>query len=176
MKGKNENQERIKVEKYMNRLYNNSVKKVGSTAVIAIFQFLSVITYMMPVQAFSESDTPENPMFVPAMLIMFSLVIVSMRASLFREYTEGQKARKMTDILKLYPISKRELWKAKMRNITSFMAKMTGVGLAFQIATALLGYKQISWMNFVYIILCVFVLPIIGDVLIDIINGDIFKE
>lgn len=167
MENKEINKEQIKVEKLFQRLYDKSVKQVGSTVVIAIFQFLSTITFLMPVQSFFEAERLENPLFMPAMLTMFSFVMVSMRAMLFREYTECQKARKMIDILKYYPVCRKELWKAKMTNCVSFMAKMTCFGLVLQIGVTLLGYKEISWMNFVYIILCVFVLPLLGELIFD---------
>ena len=170
-------EEELKAKKYYERLYNKSIKKTGVYAVIWIMVFLSVITYMMPAQFFLDSEaTGESPLLMPAMLTIYSFVIVSMRATLFREYVEGQKARRMVEILKYHPISKRAMWKEKIKAHLSFMGKLTAVALVLQSVITLFAFKELSWINFVYILLCVFVIPMIIEIVVDLITGDIFQE
>ena len=168
------NQEQQKMETFFKQLYDKSVKKVAATMVIGIFQFIGAILCMIPIQELLK-DT-ESPFLMPIVLTIFSTLMVTMRASLFREYVENQKSRKMTDILKYYPISKRVIWEHKMTNLASFMAKMTTVGLILQVVGSYIAYKEISRMNFLYIIVCVFLLPLACELLVDITTGDIRRN
>ena len=73
----------------------------------------------------------------------------------------------MADILKYHPIDKTAVWKHKTKKLVTFLAKVTGVGLALQILVALIAYQSISWLNFLYIIGFLFGFPMTAALTFD---------
>ena len=63
-----------------------------------------------------------------------------------------------------------------MLKLVSFLSKVTGVGLILQIVMALIAYKSISWLNFFYIIVFLFVFPITGVLTFDLIVKKVEEE
>lgn len=151
------NSEKIKVEKFYDRIWKNSIAKVASGFLMGIFLFLIMIFCLLPAQElFAEGWS----LFMPGMLLMFTWMMLFFRSTMYDQYNENQKSRLMADILKYHPINRKEVWKHKTKKLTIFLAKVTGVGLAFQILAALIAYKSISWLNFFYIIVFLFGFPI----------------
>ena len=107
---------------------------------------------------------------------MFSFMLVNTRTIRYKQYTENQKSRTMQEFLQYYPVSKKVIWKIKMSDIIFFLTKVTAVGLVMQILVALITYKTLSWMNFTYVIGCVFLFPILGEVVFDCIMKTFIEE
>lgn len=150
------NPEKIKVEKFFNRLWKNSAAKVASGFLTGIFLFLIMILCMLPAQElFAEGWS----LFMPGILVMFTWMMMFFRSAMYDQYNENQKSRLMADILKYHPINRKEVWKHKTKKLTTFLAKVTGVGLVFQILVSLIAYHSISWLNFFYIIVFLFGFP-----------------
>lgn len=143
------NSEQVKAEKFFNRLWKNSTAKVASWFLTGIFLFLIMILCMLPAQ---EMFAEEWQLFMPSIVTMLTCMMMFFRSAIYDQYNENQKSRFMTDILKYHPINKKEVWKHKIKNLATFLAKVTGVGLVFQILVALIAYHSISWLNFFYIV------------------------
>lgn len=158
------NSEQVKIEKFYNRLWKNSVSKALSWVLVGIFVFIIMIVCMLPAQEmFSEDSMP----FFTAIVTMISLMMLNARSGIYDRYTADQKTRLMVEILRYHPVSKKEIWKQKTKNLTFFLAKVTGVGLVLQLIVSLIAYKEISWVNFYYVIVSVFVFPLGGVVTLD---------
>ena len=152
------NFEEVKAEKFFERLWNKSVSKAVSWFLIGIFLFIVMILCMIPAQEIWE-ETEDAPMLMPMVLTMLTYLMISFRVGPYDQYNENQKSRFMTDILKYHPINRKDVWKYKTKKLATFLAKVTGVGLACQILAALIAYQSISWLNFFYIIVFMFVFP-----------------
>ncbi len=160
--------EEIKAEKFFNRLWDKSVSKAVSWFLIGIFLFIVMILCMMPAQEIS-AEVEDAPMLMPAVLTMLTYLMANFRVAPYNHYTENQKSRFVADILKYYPVRKKTIWKLKMRTLTTFLGKVTAVGLALQLVVSLVAYKSVSWENFVYIICFVFIIPVGGELTFDLI-------
>jgi len=64
----------------------------------------------------------------------------------------------------------------KMRVLLTFMGKVTAVALALQVVIALIAYRSISLANFIHIFINIFLFPIAGEILFDVIVGKLTKE
>lgn len=166
MENKVMNSEQVKAEKFFNRLWKNSTTEVASWFLTGIFLFLIMILCMLPAQ---ELLTDETPLFMPAIVTMFTWMMLFSRSILYDQYNENQKSRFMADILKYHPINRKEVWKHKTKKLATFLGKVTGVGLAFQILVSLIAYKTVSWLNFFYIIVFLFVFPMAAVLTFDLI-------
>lgn len=149
MENKVMNSEQVKAEKFFNRLWKNSTAKVASWFLTGIFLFLIMILCMLPAQ---EMFAEEWQLFMPSIVTMLTCMMMFFRSAIYDQYNENQKSRFMADILKYHPINRKEVWKYKTKKLTTFLAKVTGVGLVFQILVALIAYHSISWLNFFYIV------------------------
>ena len=160
------NSEKIKVEKFFKRLWDKSVSKAVSWFLVGLFIFLIMLLCMMPAQGLLV-ETEDSPWLMPGVLTMLSFMMVYFREIPYNQYTENQKSRFMSEILRYHPISKKEIWKNKILKMVSFLAKVTGVGLVLQIVVSLIAYQSISWLNFFYIIVYVFGFPVVGVLTFD---------
>lgn len=168
------NNENVKIKLFFDKLYNKSVSKSISWFLMGIFISLIMISCLIPIQELL-ADT-ESPMLVPGVMTMISFMLVNARTIPYKQYTENQKTRMIQELLQYHPISKKAIWKLKMSDLLCFLAKVTGVGLVVQEIVALLAYKMLSWMNFFYVFLCVFLFPIIGELVFDSIIGSFMDE
>ena len=165
MENKGMKLEETKIEEFFDRLWKNSMAKVGSWILTGIFLFFIMILCLFPAQEmFAEGWFMPIPAFL---LVMFTYLMLSSRIRLYNQYNENQKSCFMTDILKYHPISRKEVWKHKTKKWVIFLAKVTGVGLGLQIVVALIAYQTISWLNFFYIIFCMIAGPATGVLLFD---------
>jgi len=154
-----------RVKKFFDKLYDKSVLKSVSWFLNGIFLFLMMLISMMPIQEILAEE--DSPLLMPGVLTMLSFMLVNTRTMPYKQYGENQKSRTMREILQYHPVSKKALWKYKMSDLTSFLGKVTGVGLVLQLIVTFIAYKTISWMNFVYIVTCVFLLPFFGELVFD---------
>lgn len=165
MENKGMKLEETKIEEFFDRLWKNSMAKVGSWILTGIFLFFIMILCLFPAQEmFAEGWFMPIPAFL---LVMFTYLMLSSRIRLYNQYNENQKSRFMTDILKYHPINRKEVWKHKTKKLVTFLAKVTGVGLVLQIVVALIAYQTISWLNFFYIIVYMFIFPMTGQLIMD---------
>lgn len=162
------NSEKIKVEKFFDRLWNKSVSKAVSWFLIGIFIFFILLLCLMPAQELLI-ETEDSPILIPMVLTMFTFLMLSFRVGPYDQYTENQKSRFMTEILQYHPISKKAVWKSKITKLISFLGKVTGVGLVMQIIGSFISYQSVSWLNFFYVIVFVFVFPVAGVLTFDLI-------
>ena len=158
------NSEQVKIEKFYNRLWKNSVSKALSWVLVGIFVFIIMIVCMLPAQ---EMFLEDSLSFFTAIVTMISFMMLNARSGIYDRYTENQKSRFMVEILRCHPVSKKEIWKHKTKNLTFFLAKVTGAGLVLQLIVSLIAYKEISWVNFYYVIVSVFAFPLVGMLTFD---------
>ena len=164
MENKGMKLEETKIEEFFDRLLKNSMAKVGSWVLTGIFLFLIMILCLLPAQEILAEDGWLMP---AALLVMLTYLMLTFRSRLYDQYNENQKSRFMTDILKYHPINRKEVWKHKIKKLVTFLAKVTGVGLVLQIVVALIAYQTISWLNFFYIIVYMFIFPMTGQLIMD---------
>ena len=175
MKNKVIDKEQEKAEMFFHKLYDKSVAKSLSWFVNGIFLFLIMLLCLMPVQELM-ADPEDSPLLMPFVLTIFSCMMVNMRTSPFKQYTENQKTRTMKEILQYYPVSKKAIWKHKVSDLVSFLLKVVGVGLLLQIIVSLIAYRTLSWMNFGYVIICIFFLPVLSELVFDCLTNAFIED
>ena len=158
------NFEEVKAKKFFERLWKNSTTKAVSGFLTGLFLFLIMILCLLPAQ---EIFTDDESLFMPTVLVMLTWMMIFFHSRLYDQYNENQKSRFMADILKYHPIDKTAVWKHKTKKLVTFLAKVTGVGLALQILVALIAYQSISWLNFLYIIGFLFGFPMTAALTFD---------
>lgn len=176
MKNNKRNPEQIKAEKFFDTLWDKSLAKSISWFVVGIFLFLMMIASMLPAQELYVDVKEDGIDIMAGALTMFSFMAVAMRTSRFRQYTENQKSRTIKELLQYYPISKREIWKVKMQHMCIFLAKVTVLCLSLQCIVSFIAYGEITWLNFFYIFICVFLFPIVGELVFDSITKAFLEE
>ena len=80
---------------------------------------------------------------MPGVLTMLSFMMVYFREMPYNQYTDNQKSRFMSEILRYHPIDKKEIWKNKMLNffyiiVFLFVFPITGV-LTFDLIAKKVG-------------------------------------
>lgn len=158
--------EQEKVQKFFNRLCNKSVSKTVSSFLVGIFLFVIMILCIIPAQRFT-SEVKDVPMLMPIILCAITYLLVNACVSPYNRYLENQKHRFIADITKYHPISKKVIWKLKIKIMINFLGKVTIVGLALQLIVSFIAYKSISWENFAYIIVFLFAIPVCSELLFD---------
>lgn len=165
------NLEEVKVEKFFERLWNKSISKAVSWFLIGILLFIGLWLCMVPAQ-----DVLAEDKYLSWGLIFLSAMAAAARVSPYQQYTENQKSRKMIDILKYHPVSKRAIWKVKMKSLCVFQAKVTGVGLVIQIVASLIAYKTVTFDNIIYIVFNLFIVCMVGELIGDWFGGRLKEE
>ena len=169
------NVEQVKVEKFFDRLLDKTVKKTVMWFLVSMFVFFIMLLCMMPAQEIFM-DSEDAPELFSIILVLFSFTALGFRIGPYMEYTENQKSRFITDILKFYPVSKKVIWKLKMKTAVMFLGKITGVGLVVQLVSSFIAYHSISWVNFFYVIGFIFVFPVVGEFVFDSIMKTYIEE
>lgn len=165
------NLEEVKVEKFFERLWNKSISKAVSWFLIGILLFIGLWLCMVPAQ-----DVLAEDKYLSWGLIFLSAMAAAARVSPYQQYTENQKSRKMIDILKYHPVSKRAIWKVKMKSLCAFQAKVAGIGLVIQIISSLIAYKTVTFDNIIYIVFNLFIVCMVGELIGDWLSGRLKEE
>ena len=165
------NLEQIKAENFFNRLWDKSVSKVVSWLLIGVLSFCGLGICMVPAQNVLAEDK-----YLSWGLILLSAMVAAARVSPYQQYTENQKSRKMIDILKYYPISKKAIWKVKMKCLCIFQAKLTGIGLVVQIVSSLIAYNTVTFENIIYIVFNLFIVCMLGEFIGDWFSGRLRED
>lgn len=166
MENKKTNFEEVKVEKFFSRIWKQSVSKAVSWFLIGILLFIGLGLCMVPAQ-----DVLAEDKYLSWGLIFLSTMAAARRVSPYQQYTENQKSRKMIDILKYHPISKKAIWKVKMKCLLAFQAKVTAVGLVIQMIASLIAYKTVTFDNVIYIVYNLFIVCMVGELIGDWLSG-----
>ena len=170
-----ERDEQEKIKKFFDKLLDNSVKKVAAWTVVWIFLFILMIMCMIPAQEiYSEADG--SPLLIPGVMAMLSFWMASIRTYSYKHYADGQKARLMTDILQYHPVRKVDIRRHKMSILLTFMGKVTVITLVLQVVITLIAFRTLSLMNFIHIFINIFLFPVAGEFLFDVIVGKLTKE
>ena len=137
------NSEEAKAEKFFERLWNKSVSKAISWFLIGILLFLIMILCMMPAQEI-WAETEDAPMLMPTVLVMLTYLMMSFRVGPYDQYTENQKSRFMTEILKYHPIDRKAVWNLNNSPRDIFPTIFPGERFIFCIALKNLTSSQSS--------------------------------
>ena len=153
------NLEQSKVRKIYTELSRKGTSFVFCWIVIALVMLMHLVYNFVPVQLLLE-DWDGN--IIPFWMAITGVAIGNLRIYPFEGYTENAKKRKFSEILRYYPIDRKEVKKMKLFYVVRIMAKVSVVSLFVQlyfthIETSVQG---ISWMNFVYVFLMSFVVPV----------------
>lgn len=158
------NPEETKVKDFFEKLKKINTNSWASWFGVGLCLLFLVIGCVAPVQAYLEGKDDVDYL----MIVIVSLVApltAYMRINALTLYTESQKGREILDIVKYYPISRKEIKKYKIICMTKFMAKVLPICMLAQIPATLYDYGKLSIINFLYIFAAVFVWPLVLNVI-----------
>ena len=157
------NPEEIKVNRFFDKLKKIDTNSWASWFFVGLCLMFLVIGCAAPAQAYLEAK--DNEGFLMIVIVSFVGPLTAyMRINPLTVYTENQKGRTILDLLKYYPVNKKEIKKYKIICMTKFMAKVLPFCMLAQIPATLYDYGQLSVINFLYIFLAVFVWPVLFNV------------
>lgn len=78
-------------------------------------------------------------------------------------YTNQAKNVRIIDKLKYLPIDLKEIRKMKITYLLKFYAKIAPFCMLLQALTSLDSYKEVTWMNVIYVLLMAFVWPVVAN-------------
>ena len=153
------NLEQSKVRKIYTELSRKGTSFVFCWIVIALVMLMHLVYNFVPVQLLLE-DWDGN--IIPFWMAITGVAIGNLRIYPFEGYTENAKKRKFSEILRYYPIDRKEVKKMKLFYVVRIMAKVSVVSLFVQLYFTHIedSVQGISWMNFVYVFLMSFVVPV----------------
>ncbi len=153
------NVEQQKVRKIYKELSRKGTSFVFSWIVIALVMLMHLVYNFVPVQLLLE-DWDGN--IIPFWMAITGVAIGNLRIYPFEGYTENAKKRKFSEILRYYPIDRKEVKKMKLFYVARIMAKVSVVSLFVQLYFTHIdtSVQGISWENFVYVFIMSFVVPV----------------
>lgn len=158
------NPEATKVKEFYDKFKKLNMNDWASWFFVGLCLLFLVIGCAAPAQAYLEAGDDVEVL----MVVMVSLVApltAYMRINSLTLYTENQKGREILDILKYYPVDKKEIKKYKIICMTKFMTKVSLVCMLAQMPATLYEYESLSLINFLYIFFATFAWPIVLNVI-----------
>lgn len=156
------NSEQTKVREFYKRFLHTNWRSVGMWFVEGFMVFMFLIACAMPAQEYMGGEASEEIDRIMYVFLGFlGPAIAALRVQPYTSYTENQKGRQLFDLLKYYPVDKKEIKKMKTMYMLKFMVKLLPACMIAQIPATLWGYGTFTWMNFVFIIAVAFVWPVI---------------
>lgn len=154
--------EQSKVRKIYKELSRRSFSFVGCWIGIAVFCLWHVFLYIAPIQLLLSEQGQSSEHHLTFWMTITGVAIGNLRIHPFEGYTENTKRRKFSEILRYYPIDKKEVKKMKLFYVVRIMAKVSVVSLFVQLYFTHIeaSVQGISWVNFVYVFIMSFVVPV----------------
>ena len=164
------NPEETKVKEFFEKLKKIDMNSWASWFFVGLGLLFLVIGCAAPAQAYLDIEDEAGKLML--VIISFTGPLTAyMRINQFTVYTENQKGRTILDLVKYYPINKKEIKRYKIVCMTKFMAKVLPICMLAQIPATLYDYGSISIINFLYIFVAAFVWPVVFNVI-----GIIFEK
>lgn len=159
------NLKQSKVRKIYTELSRKGFSFVWCWIGIVFFSLLNVIYYIIPIQLLISEQVQGSDFHLTFWMTITGIMIGYLRIRPFESHTENQKTRKFSEILQYFPIDRKEVKKMKLFYVVRIMAKVSVVSLVVQLwgVYTAESVQGISWMNFVYVFLMSFVVPVAGN-------------
>lgn len=152
--------EQIKVREFFKRFQNADTKSWVAWFFVGLGVLFMLIGCVGPAQAYMDTKDESNTI----MLVILAYVgpfIAYMRIQPYIMYMENQKKRTFFELLKYYPIDKKEIKKMKTEYMIKFLVKLLPFCMLAQIPATIYDYGAVSIINFIYIIVVAFIWPVI---------------
>lgn len=154
------NPEQIKIREFFKKLYSIDYKNWAAWFMLGLCVLFMLIGCVGPVQAYMEAkDSSDTIMLV--ILAYVGPFIAYMRIQPYTMYMENQKKRTFFELVKYYPVDKKEIKKMKTEYMIKFLVKLLPFCMLAQIPATLYDYGAVSIINFLYIIVVAFIWPVI---------------
>lgn len=154
------NPEQIKVREFFKRFLRTNWSSMSMWLLEGFMLLMFLIACAMPVQEYISGEADLKGV-MSVFLGVLGPAIAVLRVQPYTNYMENQKGRHIFDLLKYYPVEKKEIKKMKTVYMLKFMAKLLPVCIVAQIPATLWSYGPFTWMNFMFIIAVAFVWPVI---------------
>lgn len=153
----NEKQQREKIKAFDKELFSYT----GQVAwfVPALISFFQLILMIIPYQEWAEEhDFLWFTIYLP-MLISYLVLLPYVNTT--DALSPQQKKNKTYDKLKYLPISKKQYILARMKYLFRYFSRLTIIGLILQCIFSLLIAKDLGIANILYVLITLFVIPMI---------------
>lgn len=152
--------EQTKVREFFKRFIQTNWRSAGMWFVEGFMVLIFLIACVMPVQEYISGEADlDRVMYV--FYAFLGPAIAVLRVQPYTNYMENQKGRQIFDLLKYYPVEKKEIKKMKTMYMLKFMAKLLPVCMIAQVPATLWSYGPFTWINVLFIIAVAFVWPVL---------------
>lgn len=155
--------EETKVREFFEKLKKIDMNSWAAWFFVGLGILFLIIGCAAPAQAYFEAGD-EVAVLMAVIVSFVGPFTAYMRINPFTVYTENQKGRTILDLVKYYPINKREIKKFKIFCMAKFMAKVLPFCMLVQIPATLYDYGKLSIINFIYIFVLAFAWPVILNI------------
>lgn len=160
--------EQRKVRKFYKDFQGWKIDTIGTWIGAGFLVLLLVIACSIPAQEMLQGGSGDTGILGWIMALMFGPLAGFLYLNPYMSYTEmvstnQAKSVRIIDKLKYLPIDLKEIRKMKVIYLMKFFAKIAPVCLILQMLTSLYSYKEITWVNVVYILVMAFVWPVVAN-------------
>lgn len=146
-------------ENKLNAFYKEYLKKaedekLASNLITGIMLFCGIFVFLIPWQSI-EAEGNEVGIWVWIMIMA-----VTFYTQRYRFCNEGKKQIKLSEKMRFFPISKKEIKKFHMRKIIQFCSVICCTCVVGQVIFALLFYHSLTWGNLLYPLYLTFLIPV----------------
>ena len=160
--------EQEKVDKFFDRFIHIGGKRKLIEIGISVCIILLVAGCSIPMQDIIKNiEEYEIGAVLPMSMSIAGIFAAHLRIAAYETYTEKLNSLgSVLILLQYHPINRMRVMKIKIICQLRFLAKLTLVCLGVQLITTYVSYGTISWINFVYIIIFVLLLPAFYEILL----------
>lgn len=165
--------EQEKIDLFYRKLKGDKINKPYTRVGLMIWVFVLVMLCAFPVQNHFVDDG--NTVLISLWIGVLSGIGGFLYVYPYEFYEENMKSRLIEEeIIKYHPIHIRTLKKMLIKKEMSFYLKLTVVCMLSQIASSYIVYGTVEWSNLIYILLVVFIVPVLFEVIPRIVRLKIF--
>ena len=165
MKTERNLEQETKIEQFLSFYYSfREWDKTGNTIGAVAIDVIMVGLMGIPVQNFLQNGFDKEDFFLISIFFLMNIVAFLLYMKSYNCFQENQQLCAFYDKLKYLPIDKKVLRNIKVRYMLRFESKVFLAALAMQLLFAAILYHCISWENIVYVVVVVFVLPVLLEI------------
>lgn len=154
----------------LDKEYFGRRSKVASWILMGVWIVLLTIACSIPAQDVMLGNNDGDKVFelLPFSIAIASSFAVSASVSPYRTYVEQAKDSlgSVIVLLQYHPVNLMQIQREKVKYQLLFLSKLAVYCLIVQLVSAYIVLKEITWFNFVYVLVFAFVLPAIYEILV----------
>lgn len=152
--------EQEKIDLFYDKLKGGRLSKPQAWIGLGFLVFVVVLLCVIPAQHILTEDG--NMLLIPMWIFILTGLSMFFRVYPYEFYSENTKNRSVQDeLLKYHPVNIKTMKKMMIQKEFFFLTKFAIGCLLAQLVSTYMVYHMIEWMNVVYILIFVFIMPML---------------